>query len=191
MDLSNKRIVITGGPGTGKTVLISSLEEKGFHCFHEVIRTMTLDALDGKNFDNQLVNPIAFVDDAKIFNDQLVSARLQHFNDGEIIPRKHLFYDRGLPDVLAYMNYFEQTIEKRYVDICSDHRYDNVLILPPWKEIYVQDNERMENFEQACGIHEHLEKTYTELGYRPVEVPFGTIEERLNFVINLIEKNGE
>ena len=31
MSLSNKRIVITGGPGTGKTVLISSLEENGFY----------------------------------------------------------------------------------------------------------------------------------------------------------------
>lgn len=189
--LNNKRIVITGGPGTGKTVLISSLEEKGFHCFHEVIRTMTLDALDGKNFDNQLVNPIDFVDDAKSFNDQLINTRLQHFTDASIINKEYLFYDRGLPDVLAYMNYFGQPIEKRYLDICSKKRYDEVLILPPWKEIYVQDNERLENFEQACGIHAHLEQTYTELEYQPIEVPLGTIEERLQFVIDLIEKTGE
>lgn len=191
MKLSSKRIVITGGPGTGKTVLISSLEKKGFHCFHEVIRTMTLDALSGIKFEDQLVNPIAFVDDAKSFNDQLVNARLKHFKDGEAINKKHLFYDRGLPDVLAYMNYFEQAVEKSYVDICSKNRYDEVLILPPWEEIYVQDNERMENFEQACGIHYHLEKTYTELGYKPIQVPFGTIDERLLFVLELINETGE
>ncbi|WP_249356315.1 AAA family ATPase [Maribacter sp. ACAM166] len=189
--MSSKRIVITGGPGTGKTVLISSLEENGFHCFHEVIRTMTLDALNGIKFDDTLVNPIAFVDDAKSFNDQLISARLTHFTEGKIINKKHLFYDRGLPDVLAYMNYFEQAIEKRYVDICSENRYDEILILPPWEEIYVQDTERMENFEQACGIHDYLEKIYIELGYKPIQVPFGTIGERLQFVLELINETGE
>lgn len=188
--MSNKRIVITGGPGTGKTVLISALEKKGFHCFHEVIRTMTLEALDQMKFDNQFVNPIDFVDDAKSFNDQLLQARLEQFTAGGTLGKKPLFYDRGLPDVIAYMNYFEQTIENQYVTVCAEHRYDEVLILPPWKEIYVQDNERMENFEQACGIHEHLQKTYTSLGYTPVQVPFGSIEERMHFVIELIHKSG-
>lgn len=152
---------------------------------------MTLDALDGKNYEGQLVNPIAFVDDSKSFNDQLINARLQHFLDGNATKRKHLFYDRGLPDVIAYMNYFKQPIDQHYVDICAQHLYDEVLILPPWKEIYVQDNERMENFEQASEIHAHLEKTYKGLGYKPVEVPFGTVEERLQFVIDFIEKIGE
>tara|TARA_R110002074_G_scaffold5143_6_gene25293 strand:- start:14232 stop:14810 length:579 start_codon:yes stop_codon:yes gene_type:complete len=191
MSLSNKRIVITGGPGTGKTVLISSLEENGFYCFHEVIRSMTLDALNGKAVDELLVNPIDFVDDAKSFNDELISARLKHFTNGKNINQKHLFYDRGLPDVIAYMNFFKQPIEKRYNDLCLENRYDEVLILPPWEDIYVQDNERMENFEQACGIHEYLEKTYIDLGYKPIEVPFGTIENRLQFVVELLEKIGE
>ena len=152
--MKSKRIVVTGGPGTGKTVLISSLENNGYHCFHEVIRTMTLDALGDVSLEDQLVNPIDFVKDAKSFNDELINAR-------------------------------------RYADLCSKNRYDEVLILPPWKEIYVQDNERMENFEQACGIHAQLENTYIQLGYKPVEVPFGTIENRLQFVIDHINGASE
>ncbi len=186
--MSKKRIVITGGPGTGKTALISLLEENGFHCFHEVIRTMTLDALNGKDFKEQLVNPIAFVNDSKSFNDQLIQARLQHFIAAKAIEKKHLFYDRGLPDVLAYMSYFEQSYEKRYTNICTEYRYDIVLMLPPWEQIYVQDNERLENFQQACDIHHQLEKTYVELGYTPICVPLGPIEERLQFVLELIDK---
>ncbi len=191
MSLKSKRIVVTGGPGTGKTVLISSLEENGYHCFHEVIRTMTLDALGDVSLDDKLVNPIDFVKDAKSFNDELINARLQHFINGQQVGKENLFYDRGLPDVIAYMNYFNQPTEKKYADLCMENRYDEVLILPPWKEIYVQDNERMENFEQACGIHEQLENTYIELGYRPIEVPFGTIENRLQFVVDFIKKAGE
>ncbi len=189
--MKSKRIVVTGGPGTGKTVLISSLEENGYHCFHEVIRTMTLDALGDVGLDDKLVNPIDFVEDSKSFNDELINARLQHFINGKNIEKDHLFYDRGLPDVLAYMDYFGQSAEQHYTDLCLEHRYDEVLILPPWKEIYVQDNERMENFEQACGIHEKLEKTYIDLGYTPIEVPFDTIENRMQFVVDFINKAGE
>ena len=89
------------------------------------------------------------------------------------------------------MDYFGQPKEQRYTELCVEHRYDEVLILPPWKEIYVQDNERMENFEQACGIHDALEKTYIDLGYSPIEVPFGTIENRMQFVVDFINKTGE
>lgn len=189
--LEKERIVITGGPGTGKTVLISSLEERGYHCFHEVIRTMTLEALNEKTLNDQLINPIAFVNDSKSFNDQLIHARLEHFKQAKQLKRNYLFYDRGLPDVLAYMDYFGQPYEKRYMDICTENRYDTVLMLPPWEAIYVQDNERMENFEQACAIHYHLEKTYTDLGYEPIEIPLGTIEDRLQFVLELMEKTSE
>lgn len=152
---------------------------------------MTLEALNDNQFNEQMVNPIAFVDDSKSFNDQLIHARLQHFKAAKDLGKKHLFYDRGLPDVLAYMNYFEQSYDKHYTDICTINRYDEVLILPPWEAIYIQDNERMENFEQACAIHHHLEQTYLDLGYRPIEVPFGPIEERLQFVLELIDVHGE
>lgn len=188
--MDQRRIVVTGGPGTGKTVLISLLEEKGFYCFHEIIRTMTLEAMHTNKTKDLIVNPIAFVNDSKSFNDQLLNARLNHFREAGNLTQKHLFYDRGLPDVLAYMNYFEQSYEKKYVDICTEYRYDKVFIFPPWEAIYVMDNERLENFDQACDIHHHLEKTYTDLGYMPIEVPVGTIEERLQFVLELINENG-
>ncbi|WP_419211360.1 AAA family ATPase [Maribacter sp. X9] len=188
--MNKKRIVITGGPGTGKTVLISSLEENGFYCFHEVIRTMTLEALNGKEFTDELVNPIAFVNDSKSFNDQLLNARLNHFIEAQALEEKHVFYDRGLPDVLAYMDYFKQSYDQGFIDICTENRYDEVLILPPWEAIYVQDNERMEDFKQSCDIHDHLEAKYTELGYNPIEVPFGPIEERMRFVLQLIDETG-
>src|SRR5690625_6992431 len=39
---------------------------------------------------------------------------------------------------------------------------DAVFILPPWKSIYRQDNERYETYEQAVEIYTHLRKTYRE-----------------------------
>lgn len=152
---------------------------------------MTLKALNGNTFKEGRVNPIAFVNDSKSFNDQLLHARLQHFREGGDLDEKYLFYDRGLPDVLAYMDYFKQPYEKNYIDICTENRYDEVFLLPPWEAIYVQDNERMENFEQACDIHYQLEETYTALGYTPIHIPFGTVAARLQFVLELIDDTGE
>ena len=66
------------------------------------------------------------------------------------------------------------------------HKYDKVFILMPWKDIYIQDNERYETFEQASEIHEYLIKWYTSFNYELVEVPQSTLENRVDFILNNI-----
>jgi predicted ATPase len=181
--LNFKRIVITGAPGTGKTSVIKALESSDFHCFHEVIRTMTLAVKTEENPNLSLGNPIAFVRDAKQFNKQLLEDRLKQYKDSVKTNQELVFYDRGMPDVLAYMDYFEQVFTKKFLDTCKTYRYDAVFLLPPWQDIYIQDNERLETYVQATELHEHLKNTYTNLGYKVIEVPFGTVAERLSFIL--------
>lgn len=175
-----KRIVITGGPGTGKTVLIKMLEAKGFHCFHEIIRELTQAAKANASKEIQEINPLAFVSDPKTFNTKLLQGRVAQFNTASDLHHPVVFYDRGIPDVLAYMNYFNQAYDDSFLIPGRDLRYNEVIILPPWQEIYTQDNERLENFEQACELHWHLERQYADLGYTPIKLDTGTPEYRLN-----------
>lgn len=179
-----KRIVITGAPGTGKTAIIKELETSGFFCFHEFIRSMTFEAKNEQHPDRVLTNPIAFVSDSKQFNKQLLEGRRKQHDSGQDIPQDVIFYDRGMPDVLAYMNYFEQAYETDFLIACQRHTYDHIFLLPPWEAIYIQDNERLETYQQATEIHEHLKHTYTSLGYDIKEVPFGTVPERIAFIEN-------
>ncbi len=176
--LKPKKVVITGAPGTGKSSIIHELEATGYFCFHEVIRSMTLEAKSKGNPGGYSRNPLAFVADPYHFNEQLLSGRLTHFREAGQVKKPVVFYDRGLPDVLAYMDYFKQEYAPEFVWACEEHRYHKVLLLPPWEEIYVSDNERLESFEEALQIHEYLIATYKRFGYVPTLVPPGTVGER-------------
>lgn len=181
--LRPKKIVITGGPGTGKSSVIQALENSGYYCFHEIIRTMTLEAKKSKGADEHVSNPLLFSDDPMEFNRQLLEARLQHFKQGLRLERGMVFFDRGIPDVLAYMEHFGQDYGDGFLETAREHRYDQVFLLPPWESIYVQDNERLETFEEAVAIHHALKNTYENLGYQPEIIPEGTIEERAQRIL--------
>jgi predicted ATPase len=62
-----------------------------------------------------------------------------------------------------------------------------VFLLPPWEAIYKSDNERFETFNESKKIHLHLDKIYKSFGYNIIEVPFDTINERTNFILNKLE----
>ena len=139
-----KRIVITGGPGTGKTSIINQLEASDFFCFHEIIRDMTQEALKTNTIES---NPIISVSDPYQFNSSILNGRIDQFKKALTQGQDLLFYDRGIPDVLAYMSYFEQPIDDLFINACEEHTYDQVFLLPPWREIYVVDDGRYESFE--------------------------------------------
>ncbi|WP_082422556.1 AAA family ATPase [Aquimarina longa] len=183
----NKRIVITGGPGTGKTSVINKIEEANFFCFHEIIRSMTQEAQKSNDCTPIVSNPIISVSDPYQFNTQILNGRINQFKEAAFKRKEITFYDRGIPDVLAYMNYFNQSYDNQFITACKDHTYDQVFLLPPWEDIYVSDDERYESFEQAKEIHHHLLEIYTEFEYKCIEVPFGTIKERYDFIFKNIK----
>lgn len=182
--MSKRKIVVTGAPGTGKTVVIEKLEALGFSCFHEIIRAMTADAKNAEDSKEAISNPLAFVNDPYQFNRTLLEGRIQHFNQSTKEQKEVIFYDRGIPDVLAYMDYFKQSYDQEFIDACEKHRYDGVFMMPPWKEIYVSDDERLETFEEAEALHHCLLSTYQRFGYNPIIVPKTPIAERITFMLN-------
>lgn len=95
--------------------------------------------------------------------------------------------DRGLPDVLAYLNYVQSEYPTHFDEICETNLYDHVFVLAPWQEIFESDNERYENFEQAIGIHEHLLDTYKNFGYQLIDVPFGSVKIRTDFILDVLK----
>ena len=177
--MKTRKIVITGGPGTGKSSIIHKLEEMGEKCLHEISRQVTLEAQ--KEGITQL-----FLEKPLLFSEKLLQGRLDQFNEAATIDSHQIFIDRGLPDVVAYMDYFNTDYPETFKETCAEHSYDKIFILPPWKEIYKSDNERYESFEEAEKISAYLYATYEKYGYEPIEVPKSSVEERTNFILNKI-----
>ncbi|SRX76279.1 AAA family ATPase [Aequorivita antarctica] len=177
--MKTKRIVITGGPGSGKTALITYLEKEGHAVIHEISRDVILEAQKEGIEQLFLENPI-------LFSEKLLEGRLKQFHEGKNNASQILFYDRGMPDVTAYMDFVDTHYPEKFSDTCLKYKYDEIFVLPPWEDIYEQDNERYESFEQAEKIFHFLKNGYQNYGYKIHEVPVGTIKERVQFIITTI-----
>ncbi|MGB3608326.1 MAG: ATP-binding protein [Psychroserpens sp.] len=174
-----RKIVITGGPGTGKSSIINELTSRGYNCLEEVSRQVTLEAR--KDGVEQL-----FLTQPLLFSERLLKARTEQFTIAKNSTESMVFLDRGLPDVLAYMDYVKSDYPSHFTKVCEQHVYDHVFVLAPWQEIFVSDSERYENIDQAVDIHHALLKTYQRFGYTLNDVPFTTISKRADFIIDAL-----
>ncbi|MGB5498059.1 MAG: ATP-binding protein [Maribacter sp.] len=181
-----KKIVITGGPSTGKTSVIEKLEKDGYHCLHEVIRTMTSEEKSQGEKIEIVSNPIVSVSDPMKFNLKILNARIEQFKTAQKAKDNVLFFDRGIPDVLAYMDCFQQTYDAIFSDACENFRYDRIFLMPPWKDIHVTDNERYESYEESLHIYNCLKNCYEQYAYDVTIVPKGSIIERVAFIFEQI-----
>lgn len=184
--MQTKKIVITGGPSTGKTSVIEKLEAMGYTCIHEVIRAMTLEK---KNKEAVVFksNPIVSVADPMAFNTNILNARKEQYRSVEKLNKDFIFFDRGIPDVLAYMDCFNQSYKNTFTKACKDHPYDLVFIMPPWKEIHVSDEGRFESYEESLQVHDCLLNTYSFLGYDVIDVPKDAVHKRVEFILDRIK----
>jgi predicted ATPase len=176
----NKEIVvIIGGPGTGKSTIIDGLTAKGYCCYPEISRQVTLEAK--KQGIEQL-----FLEKPLLFSELLLEGRKKQYEDALKESHEIVFIDRGIPDVLAYMHYIGDSYPAHFDLACRENLYTKIFILPPWEEIYISDHERYENFEQAKLIYNHLVETYKKYGYELIEVPKDSLDNRILFILGQI-----
>lgn len=169
-------VVIIGGPGSGKTSLINELAKRGYICYPEISRQVTLEAR------RQGIEQL-FLEKPLLFSELLLEGRKKQHSEAQQETVPVVFLDRGIPDVLAYMHYIGDAYPAFFDEACKNHRYTKIFFLPPWEEIYTPDEERYENFEQAKLIADHLAETYTNYGYNLIEVPKETLDNRILFIL--------
>lgn len=177
---SDNLFVLTGGPGSGKTTLIDALAEAGHATCPEAGRGIIRDqmALDG---------PALPWKDPQLFAELMLAwdMRSHHAAVGRDRP---VFFDRGIPDTIGYLGLTGIGAPLHMQTAANRFRYNaKVFVTPPWRDIFVRDDERSQTWEEAVRTHDIMVETYTALGYTPISVPMGSVEERQRFVLEEVD----
>ena len=165
--------LITGGPGVGKTALLAELRRRGERVVEETHRRVIREQVASGGTALPWIDHDAYLaraarEDIAIF-------------DGMEDVRERVFFDRGILDSM---------IDGRAPDwmeaAARTHRYSRtVFVPPPWREIYTQDDERKQSFEDCLATHEAILRRLRALSYEAVTVPEGSPAERAEFVLSL------
>lgn len=172
----NRLLVLTGGPGSGKSTLIEALAGAGYASMDEAGRGVIQDqtAIGGRGLPWE--DPLFFAE--LMLRWDMRSHRLARRHAGPV------FLDRGVPDVVGYLRLSGLPVPPHIERAAAEFRYERrVFILPPWPGIYTNDGERRQSLGEAERTYEAMVATYTGQGYELVTVPRLSVEERLRFVL--------
>jgi predicted ATPase len=170
-----KKVLLTGGPGFGKSSIIEEMERRGLNVHHEIARNIIQQSIETGGTSTPW-------QDIDLFSKLVLEGRIQQFHESV---NTTSFYDRGIPDIAGFLKKEKQAIPAALWQHCESLKYFRlVFITPPWEAIFQKDSERKEDFVAAIKVHKALESIYLELGYQLIPVPMGSIKQRADFILN-------
>ena len=172
-----KRIVLTGGPGAGKTSLLLALRARGHAVVHESARAIIQERRERGLSPRP--EPLEFAR-------EILRRDIEHLGDVRSAST-YTFYDRGILDALCMIDQVTPFPPRELRELISRYRYHRqVFVLPPWDDIYTTDDERDQTFADAVRVHAMLDAWYRRCGYEVVEVPRMSVAQRCEFVLNTL-----
>lgn len=170
-------IVVTGGPGSGKSSLIDAIAQRGFRTMPEAGRAIIRDQIKigGKAL------PWA---DRTLFAELMLGWELRSYQDA-LQSDEPVLMDRGIPDVVGYLTLCGLPVPAHFEVAATTHPYNKrVFLAPYWDAIFMQDAERKQDRQEAEATAKVMAENYSRLGYQIVELPLVGIEQRADFVID-------
>ncbi|MBN9069855.1 MAG: AAA family ATPase [Rhizobiales bacterium] len=175
-DPADRFFVLTGGPGSGKTTLIEALKAKGYATAPEAGRTVIRDQIATGGSALPWADRLLFAECMLAF-DLRNHAEAREWSGP-------VFFDRGVPDVVGYLELCGLPVPPATGKAARSYRYARrVFALPPWPEIFGQDAERKQSFDEAERTYRAMVAVYSRLGYELMEAPRAQVDERADFVL--------
>ncbi|MCK4518032.1 ATP-binding protein [Candidatus Babeliales bacterium] len=179
VELNQIKIVLTGGPCSGKTSLIKAFKEREFNTIHEVATSL---------IKKGEVHPLK--DGCEKFQ-ETVCAEQKRLEDKAAQETEKVvwFLDRGMPDGAGYYKNSGLKVPRTLRDAIEGYKYNVIFILDP--VLYTTDGSvRFEGEKVSKELHGHMIEAYAEAGYEPIVVknfaidPEQGVRNRMDFVLN-------
>lgn len=165
-------VVLTGGPGGGKTSLIDALARAGHRHAPEAGRTIIRDQLT-------VGGPALPWDDVALFAELMLAADLR----AHAAASGTVFFDRGVVDTIGYLRLEGRPVPRHFTTAARRYRYDTVFVAPFWPDIYTVDSERRQTPAVAAATCDAITAAYREFGYTPVALPLTDVHRHRTFVL--------
>jgi len=178
------KVVITGGPFSGKTSLVNRFHEERFQIVPEAAMTIIEQLIQTYGKEPFLAwkknNLLAF---QKIILDQQLT------QEHQLNPRKLTILDRGTIDSIAYLRHANVPPTKSMLTDAAEKNYDLVILCETLKYFNPRKaTGRTESCDESIKLHRSIENTYLEFGYKPVKLAANSLIERMIFIHQLINK---
>ena len=176
-------IVVSGGPGSGKTTVLNELAARGFPFAPEVARQIIQEQMQSGG----VALPWG---DREAYTLLMLERSIRSYLVSTPASRP-MFCDRGIPDTLCYARLIGLSDEGFILDACGQYRYAPLVFLaPPWREIYETDGERKQDFAEAERTFHQMVEVYRQCDYVTAELPRATPAARAEFILEHLRLDG-
>ena len=167
--------ILTGGPGTGKSTVLTLLESAGCICVPESAR----DIIRSRRCQGLHARP-----SPKEFADEILAEDIERY---QAIPQtdRLVFIDRGIVDALCMLVAAEGIdIEGARRSLQQFPMNRRVFFFSPWRAIFREDEERDQSYRDCIEVSERLAVWYRQMGFTLIDVPHLGPQGRAEFILN-------
>lgn len=170
----NRRVLITGCSGGGKSTLLRELSDRGFAVVEEPGRRVVESELSSGG------NALPWTDMAAFARRALALARADI--EAMCCQTGTVFFDRGILDAAVALHHAAGVSLE--MSVGASFPYDRtVFVAPPWAEIFRGDAAQRHGWCEAVNEYDRLVAAIAGLGCEILELPKTDVRERADFVI--------
>jgi predicted ATPase len=173
-------IVVTGGPGSGKSSVIKAMTRHGFLAMPEAGRAIIKEQV-------RIGGSAMPWADRSLFAEVMLGWELRSYQEAYGADTT-VIMDRGIPDVLGYLTLCGLPVPAHIETAAQLYPYcKRVFLAPYWDEIFTRDAERKQGREEAKATGRIMAETYARLGYEVVELPLAGVQTRADFIVDSLK----